>query len=573
MIATRADHESLNQQFLKIKGTGPYGWASTENVLSAESLSIQIPKGKFFTDWFEFKAPMVDGIDTVVTLLPVELKWKAFDGFDNVDDHIDPWSGNTNGKRIFPGRKDPTDTTGRAKVKLIVKTSPVLQGTKIYVKSFDVDDITDEAFDQDDDGNPVIDTNGKKGGGDDNLPDFASTGLKGEFWDNGANQWGGETAIMEIDSDGVAEFHFRVGFQPGNNYRVVASVVDESMFDDVQIEDPEIAKFLGPKPGQDAQVPASPLLTVWRRLGVENDSMNAIPEDQFFYKRNDLSSDIAQPKVLNSFLNTAGETTFIISGISDTSSFKTLENGRIIVQSQTLPVTDTVIFGTGAYGVDVAEDHTDVTVNSGFRLYDDDDYGLSAPPLPNLTLADEVVKGKKVMKDVFRPAFIEIVSAAEYNTRPNLEFQRNAWITSFNDGVFDDNIDVLDSNGLWAVTVVAAYQGELDADVDPLGEPPSEGVTPPIGGTFSVVWVETIRDVLDGPIRLNPSKIEDLNDELRRNIILTAAHEIGHHPTYSDGNSHHEENGLMGRDGYGNGLKFLPPSILRFRRTLKWTQY
>ena len=84
-----------------------------------------------------------------------------------------------------------------------------------------------------------------------------------------------------------------VGMQLGNNYRVVASVVDQSLITGVQVTTSTAGKYLGPALTQNAGAPASPLLTVWRRLWVENDSMAAIPVDSFGYKRTDLSSDLA----------------------------------------------------------------------------------------------------------------------------------------------------------------------------------------------------------------------------------------------------------------------------------------
>ncbi len=73
VIATHLDHEPLAQRYLKIEGKSPYGEMSINEVLAAEPVSILIPKGRFLSDWFEFEAPMVEGQDTVVNLLPVDL--------------------------------------------------------------------------------------------------------------------------------------------------------------------------------------------------------------------------------------------------------------------------------------------------------------------------------------------------------------------------------------------------------------------------------------------------------------------------------------------------------------------
>ena len=76
-------------------------------------------------------------------------------------------------------------------------------------------------------------------------------------------------------------------------------------------------------------------------------------------------------------------------------NFEPLENGRMIVQSISHPV-----LSTASYSVVVSGDHSSVPVNSGFRLYDDDD-SLDVPALPRTDLVNPQ------MKDYFKTAFIE----------------------------------------------------------------------------------------------------------------------------------------------------------------------
>lgn len=72
IIAKRADHVPLDEQYLKITSKRLYGTSESGEILTAEPFEIQIPRGKFLTEWLEFNAPMVGGQDTVVRLLPVE---------------------------------------------------------------------------------------------------------------------------------------------------------------------------------------------------------------------------------------------------------------------------------------------------------------------------------------------------------------------------------------------------------------------------------------------------------------------------------------------------------------------
>lgn len=75
IVATRADHEPLHETYLKVTLQSPaYEAAGATEILLVDPFEIKIPKGKFFSPWFELKADMLDGKETIVVLLPVELK-------------------------------------------------------------------------------------------------------------------------------------------------------------------------------------------------------------------------------------------------------------------------------------------------------------------------------------------------------------------------------------------------------------------------------------------------------------------------------------------------------------------
>lgn len=301
----------------------------------------------------------------------------------------------------------------------LVATGGRLKGIRIHVKSFDIDDSTDEAFDVNPNtGTPVIDTNGKAG--NDNLTDYLNTAKPGQFWENG--QWGDHLADKPFDATGTATFDFRVGMQPGNNYRVVASVEGETGYANVQVLNPAANTYLGPELTQTGGAISSEPLTVWRRLWVENDSMAAIPVDEFGYKRNDLGSDI-DPKILGvNYLPQTNRTIFRIPAISDKSSFQVLDNGRIVVQSTTHPVIRTEIqnpVSDNFHYLDVSGDFSNVPLQSGFRLYDDDDFGLDREALPRLDLVNQD------FKNVYKTGFIDAISANAYNPRKTVDFYRN----------------------------------------------------------------------------------------------------------------------------------------------------
>jgi hypothetical protein len=580
-ISTDPTHPAISKTFFYINSTRAIDDHSgyIGSITSAVPINVALPSGQFVSPYIHQTAPLTDGIRTLCHVVPVDVTWQTMDGWNNVEDHIDPWSKPIAGKRIFPDFEDPSKSEIRHKLQVIVKTSPSLAGKTVFVKAFDVDDSTAEDFDLDENGLPaVIDTNGKAGG--DNLPDYLNTTLTGQFWNGSA--WGGDTAQATVAANGEAKFIFRVGMQPGNNYRVVASLNDQSMFAGVQTTDSTLATYLGPEAAQTGNAPATPLLTVWRRLWVENDSMDCIPTDPppNSYMRNDLSSDIENPLIEQASLNTSGtDTLFVLQPISDPSSFVQLDNGHIIVGNSNYGITGTGVVGED-HVVSVAGNHTTDTVGASYRLYDDDAYGLANIPLPRTDLVDDV------MKRAFRPGFIEVMETGTFNTQKLVPFSRNhaPFVGSplnYNYGVWDNALEPMLEGGenLWAATVVVGYQSKHEQDNDPNSEKNSlDGST--VGDSLyfnglariSVIYSETIRDGLDSQFRENTIG----NFEYERRLRLTAAHEIGHQPLYSLGNDHHLEDGLMQDGGHGglggNETPFSPLSLKRFRSVFKWRQ-
>ena len=502
-----------------------------------------------------------------VALLSPKVEWVAVDSYNNLDNHVDPWGQTTvQGKRIYPDYKDPNSSQIRHSVKLVVKGG--LEGIPVYAKAFDIDDSTSESFDEDLDGSAHIDTNGKSG--DDNLPDYLNTLKTGQFWKD--NSWSGAEVDDKFDSTGKKEFYFRVGMQPGNNYRSIISVKDSSGFDGVQTSNATANGYLGPQTAQNGGKLASEPLTVWRHLWIENDSMSQIPRDNEGYKMNDISQDLGSARVIRAVnLVSANETQFVVDQPQDAYNAKNLEHGRIVVQGVShdiLTIYSGSVSGVDRLFIQVTGNFSSVPVGTVFRLYDDDDYGINYEPLPRSGIVNETFKA------LYRKGFIEPVDVAStYTTR---EFFRNYPVTigpqgATSPGIWDDSLALTDSKALWVGNLIAAYQGNVDDDKDPNDEGALEGVTNGDTRRYSIVYVETIRDTNDAYLRSLGGN-GALDGEFLRNITLTAAHEIGHMPGGGTGNSHHAEGYLMGSSGYGDGLYFSSKSIRRFRGTDQWQQ-
>ena len=63
LIATSAAHEDYSKDYIKVlKDSNYFTWIHTE-VEAAGTVTIKLPKGRMISDWYEFKAPMLDGSD------------------------------------------------------------------------------------------------------------------------------------------------------------------------------------------------------------------------------------------------------------------------------------------------------------------------------------------------------------------------------------------------------------------------------------------------------------------------------------------------------------------------------
>jgi hypothetical protein len=191
---------------------------------------------------------------TVVSLESVT--WEMIDS---------PMSANPNlggGTRMFPDQPSPGENADFKKIRVKVKIKPVKQDVTVYFKSFDVDDPSSESAPIDGNDQRVLGQLMTKGGDNRGTPQVGSL--------NGAS--------AETDQNGFATVEFTTTMQPGDNFRVAAGLRQTDLLplnnDNVLANDaPETGVF-----GSYAKL--TPMLTVWRRLHVERDSMEA-PADNY----------------------------------------------------------------------------------------------------------------------------------------------------------------------------------------------------------------------------------------------------------------------------------------------------
>ena len=185
------------------------------------------------------------------------------------------------GKRIYPDKQSRTDTIDRTTVQVRAKTFPKWNGMTVYFKSFDVDDPSSDSapLDTTDEGTPP-----QPSGGD-------NRGLYSEGTMNPSN------GIAITDSNGEATVDFTVSMQPGNNFRVVSTCMANSMGLHLSTSNTYTVKhiFLGNLPVNGYAM--TDMLTVWRKLHVEVDSMGAEPENTTFDADDLLRGDVADPDI------------------------------------------------------------------------------------------------------------------------------------------------------------------------------------------------------------------------------------------------------------------------------------
>lgn len=499
-----------------------------------------------------------------VLLLPIEISFQPIGNNEPITDNMSI-SGAAKGKRVFPDRKVPNETTQRNRVFVRVKVgTPNMQVT---LKAFDVDDPTSDT---------TIDPNDSTtlGVGDDNRTAAVGNGSthaepKPPFFVVNNST----TLTCTTNSEGIAVIAngtlpaMEVGWQPGDNYRVAVAVSNPSQLESLQVSSPSAAGYIA---GDSNQQPSSfnglvsPMLTTWRRLHIEVDTMtkwqgNKPSPDRTTAtgtswategnRRSTVTLSAALPKGADFYAGgfiKSGATQFDITNNTTTSI--TIHN-----PGGTTPPSQLELNGF---------------IGQTFEVHDDDDRGsgnsiLDMLPQANVINAD--------VKKAYARAYIEIEEvphSAEFNANPTIPFELNSGtlvnpFTSLDDS---QNMGGADRKEYWYTLLVVAYQYTEGKDSDPTGEPIFRGLTvgqSPVYPRFSSIYVEGIRESAFVATGVH----EDVGAIFRRDMWRVVAHEIGH--ACGNGNDpDHEEGDLMGDDAASN--EFTPTTIFRFRSAPLW---
>ncbi|MGQ9652268.1 MAG: hypothetical protein ACUVXJ_19420, partial [Phycisphaerae bacterium] len=424
----------------------------------------------------------------------VDVEWDTFE--DNTP--LDPdTTTNLGSLRIFPDRQSYNDeSTTRAQVWLRGHISPApgnhpWSRVNVDVRSWDVDDPSADCW------VPPVDVLPKDVFGE--CVPFAGP-------DNRDALVGGGILLSTVpviaDADGSFAAKLQVSMRPGDNYAAGATTTPEIIGLGHYLETLPDVDALMPNGGNlyGGHVKVTQMLTVWRRLWIEQDTM---------------------PQLLSCDPYTTGTATSQLSPISPTNPLTRVFVGQNFsgegIAENVFEVPGHIVFsacpaGSNDYPVWfssdklVGEDYVDISVfgdplppcafEGYYELFDDDDTSV-LPWYP------------KVLSDPFRAAYIEptyeatafrtIVPRDPYVSTYELYTGAGSW----NDGM---TLPAWEGPDFWVCPLVSAFQGPPSEDGDPMADEATHGVT---ADGQAVLFLEVIR-------------------EGGGNREWTAAHECGH---------------------------------------------
>jgi hypothetical protein len=370
------------------------------------------------------------------------------------------------------------------------------------------------------------------------------------------------------NASGVAIVEFTVTRQPGDNFAIAAGVIPAQV-GAVSMNGIELNNGSGqiiPTNCTTELVCRSEMLTVWRRLHIEVDSMGESIQNRALgtidmTTRLRFGQTVTVPVIPSSPAPDLEENRF--------------ENGVMIVNFRSFPVT--CVGGTcnEARTVTIRNPGQTVTLFAGypFELYDDDDFNDDDGPPPNgdgsldgdtgenisapneitsngvplngtalLTAASDDVNTNAFAAAYVRPVY-DVVDPTDdaifqANTTGFLAEDLRPLFTGGRD-LTTTNTD----NEFWTVYLLGAYQHTIERDHDPSTESPYTAaivdaitlVTDDLEGSGALIFTEINRPTEIPGYTSNPTNLDSM--------AVTVAHEIGH--LFS---CVHGDGGLLGTD-------------------------
>jgi len=489
-----------------------------------------------------------------VNVNTISIEWVKYDeGYLDLDENMLPYTNHVVGKRIFPGAIEAGEGY-KDRIRLRIKTSN--PNALLHVKLFDVDD----PFPNERDPGNIVDENDseRKGVGNDNQ----SAGYCFNHVLSGI--------VMQhtfTDANGDAELVVFTSTFPGDNCRAVASFSLTALNEYYQVEDRTESWYVG----VDNYISnASELLTTWRKLHVEQDTMKAKNVTEL---ENVELVDIVYRGEFHGGHNYDFK---IRCNGEDELPSNYFSGGFIKIGEEEFEIRfDSLILGdfrdrritVKGGGVHDFVTNGGVAVGDIVGLVDDDDLQLPDEYKLPFNYADNFITDW--VKNAYKPVCIDVVRN-ENNENKEVDFMLNA------DPPFSQSRDSVSTQSFWSCRLVAAYQMSEEFD----GDPDSE--VPPVGAAYTSlltnsgdigIYLEALRDYNfyeNGFNRTNEQILQSMMDW--RNFVV--AHEIGHVPLGSQSEEdQHEEGGIMDPDSSEDERYFFPETIKRMRSVSNWRQY
>ncbi len=467
--------------------------------------------------------------------------------FEQIETDDLPISVNPNeggGFRIFADDKVPNDPMNRRKIRVKAKYGQTVAGIDVYFQSYDMDDISSN--------DPIIDPNGENGF--DNKDEIDPVGrFSIPSGASGCELYAGEPELIRCQTNSLGEVSadFTVTRQPGDNFSIAASThplelgqITVSGLALFKVNNEAVPLFC-----PNTTVCRTDVLTVWRRLHIEVDSMGVATE-------NNVSGTFSQTKKVG--INT------VEILVAPDSTLKPLRftGGRLVAGRKKFKVTSNggdTVFLKSQLGATYQ-----ITEGERFVIYDDDDYNnsngldVTGDSDENITNPSYMLEGLSPTSDmpndnILAPACIKPVYDA-LDTRDDNTFHLNlppsTPTNTQTDNVrsFFDKWDSSTTNTdrkFWSVYLLGAYQPDTNEDGDNSSNI-TLGIVDAI--TSNVSNIEGSGALLFLEVhRVKEFQNFTINKTNPNSLQVTVAHEVGHLFGCIHGDSEIMGNNIIGK--------------------------
>ena len=443
-----------------------------------------------------------EGEDEVLDLWDGEVVTIDSLTWESVNSTLDSNSKEGEGKRIFPDMVSPSDSIQRNIVEVKAKISKAKEGVTIYFKAFDVDDPSAEGSALD------YDANGHDGNDNRGTPRAGTL----------------NTSSATTDADGNATVPFKVTMQPGDNFRIAASLnqasLDQLTVDEVLNGENKNYVTAGSTQISDFDGKITEMLTVWRKLHVEVDTMENINGNTFTTAAGMLG--ITDVDVLpNGNIRCITDQTLVDASVQP----GRFENG---VLTDSKGHSFQVISNTNGTDFEII---VSPTTNGNpakgiFTMVDDDPShgggdGQSVPS-PNTSL----------LAEKFEPAYIDVkLDGASFGWGTNAPFHLNfnTTLTSYLKTIGTESRQSVSLGYFWATHCVGVFQPPTDrltdniygGDADPNPQYDTSGQQ--IGGEGNILGVSDFVNAYVFSEALREFRLD--SSSMQAHVLV---HEVGH---------------------------------------------